>query len=154
MRVDLWNIPQHHFPVIKKHNVFFLYSGMCRLNRRRVDFLLGNNPSHQCSVDNNEESEAARTLAVLLPVTPNTEVSGTSQRHGRTHLQTHSKKQADHVSAHWHCPEGGRSRTHTPAATCTRSHRPAVVCTPRHVKQSVDGGIKHENKHSRRTRGQ
>lgn len=55
-----------------------------------VNFLTGNNPFHQCGVDNNEESKSVCKHTVLLPVTPNRDISGTSQKDSHTHIQKHT----------------------------------------------------------------
>lgn len=60
-----------------------------RTKRRFISYW-ATTPFTSVGVDNNEESKPVCTRTVLLPITPNTDVSGTSQKDGRTHLQTHS----------------------------------------------------------------
>lgn len=78
-------------PVIKKekkkrHDVHFLYSANQSEKHTQVHFLLADDRFHPHAVDNNEKSKTVCTHTLLLPVTPNTDISGTSQRDVHIHF--------------------------------------------------------------------
>lgn len=78
--------PGHKKRKKTRHDVHFLYSANQSEKHTQVHFLLADDRFHPHAVDNNEKSKTVCTHTLLLPVTPNTDISGTSQRDVHIHF--------------------------------------------------------------------
>lgn len=101
-------------------------------------FISYNYPVQQCWVDNNEDVKSVCKHSVPLPVTPNKDISGTSQKSDHTHLQIqgHCGKGRRIMSEHTYSPAEGQSHgdTVTPAAMCMMSiEKHTEVCMHTHT---------------------